>query len=509
MPDSPDSLTRRELLRRTAALAAFAGAPLSLLGQDSPPEPPDSPQPPTPPEPPEPPKKTPETPGKTTTGGGGASGGEHVGVIGAGLAGLAAAQELMANGCRVTVLEGRPRLGGRAWTRTVGGARVDVGAEWVANDPRNPIMELARKFNLRTSPAETRAMILYGLDGKRVPPGRVARLTQRFARVTDQLKQQARLRQRRNEPDISLAEALGATDLYKGAGVEEIPVLDWMVARQLVSTAGVGLEKVSLKTFWGEEDANWYYAGMHRFDEGFGSLVDALAKGVTVRLSHVVSKVLYTNTQVRVTTNVAEFDFDRVVVTLPLGVLQAGGVAFEPVLPDWKTEAIKRLGVGQANRMVMRFDKAFWPPQVEFLGSAAAPSDRFVDWTNAFRRTREPVLSLWSAADSAAQLAALDDAKATAQAMAMFHSIFGDAAVEPTDVDLTRWGVEPLSLGAFPYMPVGAKAEDVEMLARPVLRRVFFAGDATENRYFHTAGAAVLSGARAAGDIAKVKAMEL
>lgn len=492
-------LTRRHMLRLSATAAAmcYGTMPASLLAQNQPPGDSDNPPPPQPPPPPPPPPPTDP-----------ANRQPHIGIIGAGLAGLAAAHDLIAQQMQVTLIEGRDRIGGRAYTQTLGNTPIDLGAEWIPNDPRHPILELARKFKLDTTAGDTRAMILYGLDGKRVPPARVSRLTQRFSRVMNQLRQAGRLRVTRDQTDISIAEALGATNLYHDADPQEIAVIDWLIARQITSTAGAMAAEVSLKSFWMDQQDNWFHGGIRRFEQGFGALTQTLARGLDVRLAHVVEKIQYTNTGVRVITNVGPFDFDRVVVTLPVAVLKAGDVVFEPALPDWKTRAIAQLGVGHAQRIALRFEHPFWPGQVEFLGSAAAPSDQFIDWTNLFRRSRVAGLTLWSAADSAQRLESMDQQQREAAVMDRMTQIYGNRATPPMEILSSDWSGDPLSRGAWAYMPTGARPDVIDSLAKPVLRRLFFAGDATEQRYFHTAGAAVLSGVRAAREITHERTMQ-
>jgi len=66
-------------------------------------------------------------------------------VIGAGLAGLACAQRLMAAGQRVMVLEARQRIGGRIWTEHRQGCALDLGASWLHGTTNNPIHRLVSK----------------------------------------------------------------------------------------------------------------------------------------------------------------------------------------------------------------------------------------------------------------------------------------------------------------------------------------------------------------------------
>ena len=63
-----------------------------------------------------------------------------------------------------------------------------------------------------------------------------------------------------------------------------------------------------------------------------------------------------------------DLSFGSVVVTAPLGVLKADKIRFSPPLPDYKTEAIKRLGFGNLNKIVMYFDERFWDDKLDTFG---------------------------------------------------------------------------------------------------------------------------------------------
>jgi polyamine oxidase len=78
--------------------------------------------------------------------------------------------------------------------------------------------------------------------------------------------------------------------------------------------------------------------------------------------------------RVRVTTVEGKvFEADAVVIAVPLGVLKANYLHFEPRLPEWKEEAIADLGVGNENKIALFFEKVCWP-NVEFLGVVAPTS---------------------------------------------------------------------------------------------------------------------------------------
>lgn len=86
-----------------------------------------------------------------------------------------------------------------------------------------------------------------------------------------------------------------------------------------------------------------------------------------------------------------EFEADACVIALPLGVLKANLVRFEPRLPEWKEAAIADLGVGNENKIALFFEKVCWP-NVEFLGVVAPTSYGCSYFLNLHKATGHPVL---------------------------------------------------------------------------------------------------------------------
>ena len=104
---------------------------------------------------------------------------------------------------------------------------------------------------------------------------------------------------------------------------------------------------------------------------------------------------------------------------MPLGVLKASVIRFDPVLPDDKLAAIARLGVGVLDRLVLRFDQAFWARDgVQFIGNAGEVPPRWAESVDLSAMLGAPVLAMFNAGPFAAELQLVDDDAAITSAMA-------------------------------------------------------------------------------------------
>jgi monoamine oxidase len=98
-----------------------------------------------------------------------------------------------------------------------------------------------------------------------------------------------------------------------------------------------------------------------------------------------------------------------VVVTVPLGVLQAGTIRFEPVLPPVKSTAIQTLGMGTMNKVVLHFEESFWDPDVDLIAYASAEPGQFIEWYNAIPWTGHPILVGFNAGRPAVEIESWSD----------------------------------------------------------------------------------------------------
>lgn len=107
----------------------------------------------------------------------------------------------------------------------------------------------------------------------------------------------------------------------------------------------------------------------------------------------------------------------------------------------------------------------------------------------------------FNAADFGREIEAWTDAAIVGSAMQTLRRIFGRHIPEPLDVQITRWAADPFAYGSYSFNALGSTPSMRDDLARSVGRRLFFAGEATERRYFGTVHGAYLSGLRAAQEV--------
>ncbi|RII88301.1 oxidoreductase, partial [Clavibacter californiensis] len=171
-------------------------------------------------------------------------------------------------------------------------------------------------------------------------------------------------------------------------------------------------------------------SGAHGLDEpapvgnvavtgGFAGLVQHLLRDqdIDVLRESTVSRIAYGNGRVGLRLGSGEsLSVDRVVVTVPLGVLQEGAIAFDPALPSSHDVAIRALGPGRADRIWLRFAEPFWSTTAT-VWTSYDEDGRFTRWYNLMPISGEPVLMAEVGAEAAERIAAMDDEALRAAAL--------------------------------------------------------------------------------------------
>lgn len=431
----------------------------------------------------------------------GRQGALDVAVVGAGAAGLAAAAALQAAGATVAVVEARERVGGRVWTSAaIPGLALDLGASWIHGaSAANPVAALARELGVATVPTDYANLRVYDCDGSPVDDARRAAMGARLDGLLEAAAAEAETRRRAGRPDISLKRAVDGALAGRHLGATARRELAYALNSVVEHEYGADAARLSLLHY----DAGFgaFPGGDVLFPAGYGQLAAGLARGLDVRLGHVVRRVVYGGDGVRILTSQGELRAERAVVTLPLGVLKAGAVRFEPALPAAKLAAVGALGSGVLNKLYLRFPRVFWERGYELLGYMAGRKGEWAEWLDLAHYLDEPVLLAFNAGSYGRALEALDDRAALAGALGTLRTIYGAAVPEPVGYLRTRWAADPFARGSYSYVAVGAGPATHAALAAPVGERLFFAGEHTSAGHPSTVHGAILSGRRAAGEI--------
>ncbi|XVF83077.1 hypothetical protein PTKIN_Ptkin16aG0103600 [Pterospermum kingtungense] len=402
----------------------------------------------------------------------------HVVVIGAGLAGLAAARQLMRFGFKVTVLEARKRSGGRVYTKKMEGgnmvsAAADLGGSVLTGTLGNPLGIVAKQLGASLFKVRDKCP-LYRTDGSLVDPDIDMKVETAFNRLLDKA---SKLRQLMGEVamDVSLGAALETFRQVYGDAVteEEINLFNWHLANLEYANAGL-VSKLSL-AFWDQDDP-FDMGGDHCFlPGGNGRLVQALAENVPILYEKIVHTIRYGSDGVQVMAGSQVYEADMALCTVPLGVLKSGSIKFVPELPQRKLEGIKRLGFGLLNKVGMLFPYVFWGTDLDTFGHLIEdPSRRgeFFLFYSYAPVSGGPLLLALVAGEAAHRFETLPPTDAVTQVLRI--------------------------------LKVGASGDDYDILAESVGDgRLFFAGEATTRRYPVTMHGAFLTGLREAANMAQ------
>jgi monoamine oxidase len=193
------------------------------------------------------------------------------------------------------------------------------------------------------------------------------------------------------------------------------------------------------------------------------------------------------------------------IITVPIGVLQAGAIEFEPALPDWKTDAIHGLGSGALIKVVAEFTEAFWEEALGSVPSFLSVDGPFGVFTCLHaQRPGPPALASFLGGELAAASSGQEAATRRAyveQLGTMFHNV--DVASKVVSVDVVDWLADEWTRGGASVVRVGAEQARADMAAPtpPLL----WAGEAVAG----AGEAETVHGAIASGFSAATQAMHL
>ncbi len=265
--------------------------------------------------------------------------GKKVVVVGAGLAGLAAAKELQSNGAEVIVLEAGKHIGGRIRTDKSLGAPFEYGAGWIHGPNRsNPIKKLANQIKAETFKTDDDNIEIFDAQGEPLTGCGYVHLDRMYSRLANKLDTRVNRNDQRN-----LEEAI--------KGLEPELLNDvmgrWMVSAFLEFDIGADVTDISAANAFADKT---FGGGDVVFTSGYDTILAPLAAGLDIRLNKRVKRISYGDDGVDIDGIKADF----VVCAVPLGVLKAGSITFKPALPNNIQNAVKEVGFGTVTKIALK-----------------------------------------------------------------------------------------------------------------------------------------------------------
>ena len=399
-------------------------------------------------------------------------------IIGAGMAGLAAAEELMGQGKNVVVLEAGDRVGGRTEvdTQTFGGNAFDVGAAWLHAADENPLTPITERLGFTTVVDDAPSL---AFDGVHNPTENIAAFEKAKESVAAAWSEAGLAGK-----DVPVSEVTPDAGPWTGAAVGFLGPLH--MGRDPRNISAIDFATTA------EEVGDRYVK------EGFGAVVSSFGHGVPVRLNSAVAQVRHTQAGAEVKTwGGKTYRAKTVLCTASTNVMAAGKIAFDPPLPDWKQEAFEAVPLASFNKVALQFSRDVFPDtehgaHVRDMSAA----DEALDFV--IQPTGMPVVVALMGGDFSRKMASAGKEQAIEMALHRLEKMYGpqvrDAFVKGRTTD---WDNEPWAMGAFSCLKpgyAGARA-DIE---KPVGKTLYFAGEAGDEFWAGCVPGAYLSGRRAA-----------
>jgi len=391
-------------------------------------------------------------------------------VIGAGFAGLAAADALRAGGAEVTVLEARDRVGGRVWSVPFGkGAVIERGAEFIL--PGYDEMEaLAARFGI--------PLVLKGTPyGRRVPVGEEA--VSQIA-LEDAFERIAR---------SATADGGSAADVIAGLGLD--PPLSALIRTRVAISNGHPADDLAASVL--DEGASTFGDfDNHTLEGGNMRLAEALAAelGAAVHLSSPTRKVRWSRGAVNVATDRDEIEVDAVVVAIP--TVPLAEIEFDPPLEGATAEALRAVTYGQNSKLFVRLSSLAPPSAIMSVAG------HFWTYTQ-LGADGEPAPFVTGYTGTMSAIDALGGSDGVERWTAALVALRQDLDLEPESAMLSSWNDDPWVRGSYSARTLSSPLRDND-LVKPI-GPLFFAGEHTAGEWHGLMEGALRSGQRAAEQV--------
>ena len=383
-------------------------------------------------------------------------------IIGGGVSGLSAASSLLRMGCEVILLEAKKHLGGRIHTLQTGSYPIELGAEFLHGESQT-LANAIQAAGLSTHTLTEDYQIFH--QGHIKHRNFIKKMNKMIRHI------------KTGQADCSFEAFLDLQTLNTADREEALGFIEGFHAAKPADISAHSLRQA--------EDAaeSMQNTKQSRINEGYGALVNFLegeirAHGGKLITSAIVKKVDWQPGQVEITFHHHDrkilLPANAAIITLPLGVLKAGTVEFQPTLHS-KHAAIEQLQFGNVVKIVFEFREQWWPD----FGFMVAPEEVFPTW---WADPRGAVLTGWAGGPKADLLLKYSPSQLEQFGLKTLALLFPKHAGMIKEQFLSAysfdWVNDPYTRGAYSYLPVNG-LDLPKVLGAPIADTLFFAGEAT------------------------------
>lgn len=384
-----------------------------------------------------------------------------VAIIGAGISGLYAGDILSQQGYDVTLFEASDRVGGRIATKTIHERLfLEMGAAEIHGN-KSVIFEMLKHLGQKLEPIVGNEYVFYDnkltdLDQLDLLPNSLQQLLKYFYSIEEEMY------------DGSILDSLR----HKGIYHHNLKY----VTRGILSEYSAHVEKVHAATL-GEEEWRWSSGDKNYFTWGkYNDAVVYFEEKLkdNIKLNTPIVDVNYEGNDIVILTNQGEtYQFDKVIVSVSLGVLKEGKLNFMPPLPPEKQKAIDDIGFGKGRKLFIEFEKPFWDEDLtEIIGGKKCPS-------YLVRPSHPNHIVAYLMGEASKELDQLEDDELAEVLLNDLQEIFPDIDIMTSYQSHhgKDWTKDPFVKGTYSYSTKGT-LEGRENLKAPINQKVFFIGEA-------------------------------
>ncbi|KAH8101275.1 hypothetical protein BXZ70DRAFT_891972 [Cristinia sonorae] len=423
-------------------------------------------------------------------------------ILGGGVTGVTAARTFHEQGIdSFKIVEALPQLGGRIQHLTFGVKGneyvLETGPNWVQGTetkggPENPIWGLVKKHGLKTQENDwTGSITTYDHTGQ-------VNYLDVFDDAIDQftnLTIAAGERVRKKLVDLSSRTGyslVGAKPKTPQEAASEYYQLDWETGGTPEVSSMIANSWAANFTydpdFGGFGDDNAMSIDQRGFRTFLQAEADTFLKPSQLVLNSTVTKIKYSASGVEVIlAEGKKLTADYVLVTFSVGVLQGDNLVFEPALPDWKQEAIQGMTMETYTKIFFQFEKKFWF-DTEMGLYADSERGRYPVWQSLDHAKFLPgsgIVFVTVTGDYSVRVEALPDAQVESEALGVLQAMFPTTTIpKPLAFHFPRWHSDPLFRGSYSNWPPSFNSGHHKNLGAPVTQKLWFAGEATSQKYF-------------------------